>query len=142
MPFYAYQCPDGHQFQHYLSVAAHRATWPCPCGEMATQRITAPAMVKVCADVCYDSPITGEPITNHHARIEDMKRSNSRPYDPEERTDFHRRQSQADQALDQAIDIHVEEAIEKMPTKQRGQLASELLDKSATIEYARSTPNA
>ena len=142
MPLYDYQDSQGHRFSRYLTLANFSDRMPCDCGLVAELCITAPAMVKVCVDVCYDSPITGQPITNHHARLEDMKRSNSRPYDPEEKTDFHRRQQQADRDLDQAIDTHVEAAIERMPTKQRGQLASELLDKSAQVEYARSTPNA
>lgn len=124
-------------------MARHQPRRLCPvCDGLSQQILTAPTMVKVCADVRYDSPVTGKAITNWHAREEDLKRTNCRPYDPEMRTDMDRRVQQEDADLDRAIDATIEEAVEKMSTAKRAQLASDLLDKSATLEYARSTPNA
>lgn len=124
-------------------MAHHQRFVEClTCGILAEQVITAPMMVKVCADVHYDSPITGEAITNWHAREEDLKRHDCRPYDPDMKVQIDRQVKQEDEALDRAIDSTIEEAIEKMPTAKRGHLATELLDKSVALEYGRSTPHA
>jgi hypothetical protein len=105
----------------------------------AEQIITAPLLVKVAQDVCYDSPIDGRPITSWEARREDLKRSNCRPYDPEMKTDAARYRKAQDDALEASIDQHVEETIEKMPTAQRGKLYSELTEQGVQVEYVRST---
>jgi len=114
----------------------------CECGQEGTQVITAPTLVKCAADVCYDSPVTGEPITSHHARLEDMKRHDCVEYDPEMKRDYERRIAEGDAKLDKLIDTHVEETIEKMPTAKRAQLWSELVDQGTTAEVVRSTPTA
>lgn len=139
MPIYSYICEKGHRFTRFLTVANHRRWLSCECGVLAEQVITAPLMVKACADVCYDSPIDGKPITSWAAREEDLKRNNCRPYDPEMKTDYQNRIKEADAKLDQAVEATVEEFIEKLPTQKRGQLQSELLDQSFDTAYARST---
>ena len=141
MPFYEHECPQGHRQTRYLPLAEHQATLPCACGEMAHQVISAPIFVKAAQDVCYDSPIDGRPITSWHAREEDLKRSNCRPYDPEMKTDAARFRQQQDAALDQSIEASVEQAIEKMPTKQRGKLYSELTQEGIGLDYARTSTN-
>lgn len=139
MPLYEHQCPTGHRQIHYLTLAEHRSTLPCPCGAQAQQVISAPLLVKAAQDVCYDSPIDGRPITSWDARQEDMKRSNCRPYDPEMKTDAARFRKEQDAALDKSIETHVERAIEKMPTAKRGKLMSELTAQGVGVEYVRST---
>ena len=130
MPFYEYHCSDGHTFGSYESIKNHESMKICICGKEAPQVISAPMLVKVAADVCYDSPIDGRPITNWQARQEDLKRSGCRPYDPEMKKDAANfRKQQADE-LDAAIDVHVEEEISKMPTAKRGKLMSELRTKA------------
>jgi hypothetical protein len=96
-------------------------------------------LVRAAQDVCYDSPIDGRPITSWDARQEDLKRSNCRPYDPEMKTDAARFRKEQDAALDQSIDAHVEQAIEKMPTAQRGKLYSELTSQGIGLDYTRTT---
>lgn len=140
MPFYLYQCQNGHQFQRFLPVSAHTPTAQCDCLAMGTQIITAPLMVTCAANVCYDSPVTGEAITSHHARLEDMKRHECVEYDPEMKRDYERRIADGDAKLDSLIDAHVEEAIEKMPTAKRAKLYSELTEQGMTADVVRSTP--
>jgi hypothetical protein len=101
--------------------------------------IQPPLLVKAAPDVCYDSPITGEPVTSWAQRREDLSKHDCVPYDPEMKTDYLNRIKASDQALDQSIETHVERTIEKMPTRQRGKLMSDLLDKGEAIEYARGT---
>lgn len=99
--------------------------------------ITAPLLVKVAADVRYDSPVTGEPITSWAQRNDDLKRHDCIPYDPEMKKDAARRQQEKLDALDKSIDTQVEAAIEKMPTKERAKLHSEVVEQGKTVEVTR-----
>ena len=101
--------------------------------------MTVPAMIKVCADVSYDSPIDGTPITSWAARQEDLKRSNCRPYDPEMKTDAAHRRKAEEAALDTLIETHAEQVTEKMTTAQRGKIYSELTEQGTTAEIVRTS---
>ena len=142
MPLYRYACSSGHTMEVFLRLSQHSSTWNCPCGLVAQQVITAPVMVKVAQDVCYDSPIDGTPITSWAARQEDLKRSNCRPYDPEMKTDAAHRRKAEEAALDTLIETHAEQVTEKMTTAQRGKLYSELTEQGAEAQIVRATPNA
>ncbi len=138
MPMYEYQCPQGHFFMKFLTVVNHSPIWVCDtCGEVGQQVIGAPLEVKVAEDVCYDSPVTGEPITSWAKRQEDLKRTNSVPYDPGMKQDHERKLKEAEVALDKSIDQHVERAIEKMPTAKRGKLYSELTEQGTSLGLQR-----
>ena len=140
MPTYSYRCPSGHDFTRYDSVANHLSLRLCPtCFAASTQIITAPLMVKVAQDVCYDSPIDGRAITSWDARQEDLKRSNCVPYDPEQKTDAANRRKQEEAALDTLIETHAEQVTEKMTTAQRGKIYSELTEQGKTAEIVRTS---
>jgi putative FmdB family regulatory protein len=140
MPIYSYMCGAGHRQEVFTPIAHHRATMEChSCGTMALQVIEAPMLVKIAADVCYDSPIDGRPITTQQARQEDLKRNNCSPYDPEQKTDYHRRIKQSEAELDKSIETHVEESIEKMSGRKRAELYSELTEQGKALEIVRST---
>lgn len=87
-------------------------------------------------DVCYDSPIDGRPITNRHARIEDMKQSGCIEYDPGMRQDSDRKIKERDAQLDRSVDETVERAVSEMPTRKRELLQTELMS-GATAEVVR-----
>jgi len=140
MPIYEYRCGSGHRFTRFDTVANHQSLRLCPtCFAASTQIITAPAMVKVAQDVCYDSPIDGKPITSWAAREEDLKRSNCRPYDPEQKTDAANRRKAEEAALDTMIEAHAEEVTEKMTTAQRGKIWSELTEQGAEAQVIRNS---
>ena len=136
-PFYDYCCPVGHRQTKYFCLSDHVREIGCPCGEKAEQVISAPMMLKVAQDISYDSPIDGKPITSWAARAEDLARSGCRPYCPEMKKDAERRRNEAETALDQAVEATVEEAVEKMPTKQRGALFHELTEQAPDVMYHR-----
>ena len=141
MPTYSYRCRSGHNFTRYDSVANHCSVRLCPtCFAASTQIITAPLMVKVAQDVCYDSPIDGRAITSQDARQEDMKRANCVPYDPDRKTDAANQRKAEDAALDTMIEAHAEEVTEKMTTAQRGKIYSEIVDQGTTAEIVRRSP--
>lgn len=140
MPIYEYLCPEQHLSTRACRVSQHQPFIDCSrCGRLAAQRIGAPILVKAQSDCRYDSPIDGTPITSHAQRIEDMKRHNCIEYEPGMKQDQERRVAEDDAKLDRSIEQHVERVIEKMPTKQRNKLASDILDKGETIEHVRQT---
>lgn len=140
MPIYLYACSNGHRFQRFSTVSEHSPLAICDCYATGTQVITAPVFVKAAPDVCYDSPITGEPITSHQARQEDLKRHGCIDYDPEMKRDYERRIAEGEARLEHMIDTHVEESIEKMPTAKRAKLWSELTEQGMSADVIRSTP--
>jgi hypothetical protein len=101
--------------------------------------ICAPLLVKAQPECRYDSPIDGTPITTWRQRRTDLDRHNCQPYDPEMKTDAVRRRQEKDAAIERSVDATVEEAFEKMPTKTRAKLASEVTDQGADCSYLRGT---
>ena len=147
MPTYEFTCPheshNGHKIVFHVPVSSYYTIQACPVHGLPLTRIyTPPVLVKVAADVCYDSPIDGRPITSHDAWKEDLKRNDCVAYDPEMKRDAKRRIDEGDAKLDALIDAHVEETIEKMPTAKRAQLYSELTEQGMTADVVRSTPTA
>lgn len=98
------------------------------------QIIGAPLLVKAAPDVCYDSPVTGEPITSWEKRKEDLKRHGCREYDPGMKDDYHARIKASEDSLDKALTETIEETVEKMPTAKRAKLHSELTEQGATLD--------
>jgi len=142
VPTYTYRCEQGHIFEHYSPLSGFQARRLCACHQLASLQITPPLSITVVQDVCYDSPIDGRPITSHAQRQEDMKQSGCIPYDPEMKTDSLRRIREQDTALDRSIDLHVEQVVGKMPTKQRAKLYSEVVEQGMDCEVQRLTPGA
>lgn len=122
---YEYECPNGHTFERVLRVADYLLPQMCECGQWGKKIISAPT-VFASPDVCYDSPITGKPITSMKARLDDLARSNCTPYDPEIKKDYTRRIERQQAALERSVEATVEATIEQMPARKREQLETEL----------------
>lgn len=143
MPVYTYRCTScDNQFEIYHTVKelddkAWRWCWDCT--HPLDLVITAPLLVKAAADVCYDSPIDGSPITSWAARRNDLAKHGCREYDPGMKQDYHQRIKDADAAMEKAVDEHVERSVERMNGAQRGKLWSELTDQGMTADVTRST---
>ena len=138
MPCYTYRCASGHQFDRFLTVRDHEEALPCEeCDLAAMQVIGAPMLVKAAVDVCYDSPIDGRPITSHQQRREDLKRHDCIEYDPEMKTDARRRQQEAQQQLESAVEQTVCEEIAKMPPAKKRQLVKEVVEQGSEVQVVR-----
>lgn len=138
MPTYAHTCDNGHDFDLVLRFSELERPQFCECGAPATRVICAP-MVFVQADICYDSPVTGEAITSKQKRIEDLKRHNCIEYDPGMKQDYQRRIQEGEKQLDAKVDAFVDQQISTMPARKREKLESEL--KSGVVaEATRITP--
>lgn len=140
MPTYTYRCADGHPTLVMVPVSLYQPTVPCEtCSEIAEREFTVPVLVKVAQDVHYTSPVTGQPIQSHAARREDMARHGAVEYDPGMTQDYDRRREESQQQFEAGIDQTVSEAIAKMPSAARAQLAREVIDGGATTEAVRQT---
>ena len=139
MPTYVMQCSIGHRFERFVPLSQFDTEIRCACGLLAERVITAPLLVASSPDVCYDSPVTGQPITSMAARREDLARTNCVPYEPGMKQDYARKQQESDAALEQAVSDTVREAVTKMPTHKRGQLHSELVRQGADLSLERKT---
>lgn len=138
MPAYQYRCANKHVTTKLYRVRDYVEAVDCEeCNLVAQRLFTPPILVKVAADVCYDSPVTGEPITSHAARVEDMKRHDCIPYDPEMKTDFIRRREESQQQFEAQIEQTVYEEVAKMDSGKRARLANELVEQGADVEVVR-----
>jgi len=126
MPIYEYQCPCGTQFERVLPVARYDEAQVCECGKVAQKVILHAPRGYVQADICYDSPIDGRPITTKQARDEDLARSNCVPYDPGIRQDYERRIRDNEKRLEDAVDRSVDEEIARMPARKKEKLQAEM----------------
>lgn len=137
MPIYAHVCDNGHAFDLLLRFSELDELQACVCGRPATRVICAPRIF-VAPDICYDSPVTGKPITSKQARIEDLARTESVEYDPGMKQDYQRRVQESERQLDKSVDEHVDRAIAQMPARKLERLVAEVA--SSDLATARVTP--
>ncbi len=127
MPLHDYRCfACGRVEEQFTPLSELRSTVRCSCGQ-AMERVflVAPQMF-ISADICYDSPVDGTPVTSKQKRIEDLARNGCIPYEPGMRQDAERRRVEQERALERAIDSTVEETVSKWPARKREKLAAEL----------------
>lgn len=132
MPIYGYKCDDcGGVFDVVRRVSEHQRQEHCVCGAWAGQVITAPIVIipahmRFDAPSGYESPATGQIITNNRQRINDLASSGCIEYEPGMRQDADRRVVDDDKALDKAVDDTVDREIAAMPVKNRERLDVEM----------------
>lgn len=135
---YEYRCANKHVTTKLYRVRDYVEAVDCEECDLVAQRLfTPPILVKVSADVCYDSPVTGEPITSHAARVEDMKRHDCIPYDPEMKHDFVRRREESQKQFEEQIENTVCREVANMSADKRARLANELITHGADVEVVR-----
>lgn len=139
MPIYEWICPKGHEFELTMSVAQYSSRETCKCGAEARRVISLPRLVTASADVAYDSPIDGRPITSRAQRLDDLARHGCREYDPEMKKDAARFRARLDESLDKSVDEHIERQFETMPQRKREQLENEV-KAGADVNVIRSAP--
>ena len=137
-PAYSYRCANKHETTKFFRVRDYVEAVDCDQCELAAVRVfTVPVMVTAKPDLCYDSPVTGKPITSWAAREEDLKRHNCIEYDPEMKKDSDRRNQERDAALDASIEQSVSRQIAKMSSAKRQQLIKEVVGQGVTAEVKR-----
>jgi hypothetical protein len=105
---YEARCNVCGKIHEYVRKAVDYLDTPECCGEKTEKVILTPVM-GYCENIHYQSPITGLPITTKQQRIEDLKRSNSRPWEGMEQETKAAQQrakeeeKQADAKLEEAV---------------------------------------
>lgn len=140
MPLYEYRCSNGHEFERSLPVAEYKAPQTCECGARGERVISTPTIGYVQRECRYDSPIDGRPITSWRQRQDDLARHGCREYDPGMKQDYHRRIEREQTALEKKFDATVEAEIERMPSRKRERLQSELDSGAAATPSRGSVP--
>jgi hypothetical protein len=138
MPFHDFRCPEGHVTDRFVEHGIDFIECEV-CHDFAKKVFLKAPQGFVSQDICYDSPVTGKPITTMKARIEDLKRNNCVPYDPEQKKDYHRRIEEGNAQLEKKMEQTVEAEIEKLPPRKRELLATEL--RHNDVDVKRITPN-
>lgn len=152
-PTHDFQCPQGHVTEKFVDHGVDEI--PCPACDTAytlnnkgdevlhvwvaaTKVFLKFPMAFVSQDIHYESPIDGRPITSMAARMDDLARSGCRPYDPEMKTDYLRRQKESDASLEKDMLETVDREIAIMPARKREKLEAEMHG-GIDVETARMT---
>jgi len=126
MPIYAYRCGGcGTSQDIFKRIAQLDEPEACErCGVPMTRQVVAPAVLGDYPG--YACPITGDWIEGRKAHIENLKKHGCRVYEPGETEQAQASAAFAEKQLEDSIGATVEEFIEKLPTRKREQLATEL----------------
>jgi hypothetical protein len=96
------------------------------------------SMVIIRPEFGYESPTTGNIITNDKARRNDLASSGCIEYDPEMKTDQKRRIEAEDAKLDKEMDATVDKMIDTLPSDKRARLENEMAS-GLNVEISRQT---
>lgn len=120
MPIYESLCRECGKVHEYVRRAEHYRETPFCCGYQTEKVILTPPM-GYCENIHYQSPITGRPITTKQARIEDLKRSNSRPWEGmEQETKVAQQRVKAEEkAFDAKLEQTITGVYNALPSEQR-----------------------
>jgi hypothetical protein len=140
MPLHDFRCPKGHITTEFVGHGIdHVGCRTCGFPELAEKVFLRAPMGFVQADVCYDSPIDGRPITSRQQHLEDLARSNSVVYESGIKQDQERNERLREEALERSVDETVDREIALMPAVKREKLVSEL-EGGLTATPQRGTP--
>lgn len=127
MPLYDYRCPFcGSRREVMLKLAElEAAEVHClKCDQPTVRQLSAP---RVSVDYPgYNCPVTGKWIEGRRAHIENLAATGCRVLEPGEKEGTARARKESDQALDRAVDDHVEQTIHSMDTRKRERLIAEV----------------
>ena len=139
MPLHDFECASCGDISERV-VPAGVEFAECPVCLATAQKVflRAPAGF-VQADICYDSPVTGEAITTKQKRIEDLARNECIPYEPGMRQDAERVRRESDQRLEKAFDASVDEFFATAGARKVEKLEQELRA-GASAEFTRVSP--
>lgn len=124
MPLYQFKCTCGERPTRFLKIVDRDTEQKCSCGQTMDRQIAAP-MVRGDYEG-YECPVTEKWIEGRRAHEENLKRTNSRVYEPGE---FQRNQAiraKKEQDFDKEIGETVEKLVTSLPPKEKERLACEM----------------
>ena len=125
MPLYEYACECGAKLTEYKPLREASVPVTCTCGQVMGKVFSAP-QIFVAAEVSYECPITGIPITSKRAHEENLAKHGCRVYETGEREEVTRRREREDAKLEETISETALDFVESLPSEAREQLGREL----------------
>lgn len=136
MPLYQFACHCGARFTHFYRIADRNSPTQCACGELAERQISAPMVT--CDYEGYHCPVTEKWIEGKRAHEENLKRTNSRVYEPGEFERNKKIREQREKAFDDQIGETVERMVTSLPSREKERLACEM-SHGVDINLSRTT---
>jgi predicted nucleic acid-binding Zn ribbon protein len=122
MPVYEAECKKCRKQEDYFaSIAQREKLLPKCCGKRMQQIITRACFGFVKQDIAYKSPATGKVITTHRERLDDMRRSRSRPWEgyEQETKEAARRRKYREDKSEQKLEEAARRAWHQLPSSKR-----------------------
>lgn len=131
MPIYTYECQKcGDIFDYPNSIEERHSAAPyCDCSSVRRGK-RAKLIISGCMAIVkfpaaggheYISPTSGKPITTHRARVDDLKRTHSRPYEgfEAEKKESERKVAYEEKKSDAKLEDATRRAYHSLSPKQR-----------------------
>lgn len=117
---YESQCNSCGKTYEYIKPAAQYLESPFCCG-VKTEKVILNAPMGHVVNIHYTSPIDGRPITTKQARIDDLKRSGSRPWEglEQEKKVAQERKKYEEKKEDQKLEAAAVQAWQSLKPEQR-----------------------
>jgi len=117
---YESRCKICNQTYEYIKPAAQYLESPFCCG-VKTEKVILNAPMGHVVNIHYTSPIDGRPITTKQARIDDLKRSGSRPWEglEQEKKVAQERKKYEEKKEDQKLEAAAVQAWQSLKPEQR-----------------------
>jgi hypothetical protein len=120
MPVYEARCNECGKIHEYIRRAANYLDTPECCGAR-TQKVILSAPMGFVSHIEYTSPIDGRPITTKHARLDDLARNNSRPWEgmEQEQKAAQERVKAEEKAFDAKLEQTIAGVYNSLPSEKR-----------------------
>ena len=117
---YESRCNSCGKLYEYVKPASQYLDSPFCCG-VRTEKVILNAPMGHVVNIHYTSPIDGRPITTKQARIDDLKRSGSRPWEglEQEKTVAQARKAYEEKIEDKKIEAAAVQAWQSLKPEQR-----------------------
>jgi len=117
---YESRCNSCGKLYEYIKPASQYLDSPFCCGER-TEKVILNAPMGHVVNIHYTSPIDGRPITTKQARIDDLKRSGSRPWEglEQEKKVAQERKAYEEKIEDKKIEAAAVQAWQSLKPEQR-----------------------
>lgn len=100
MPTYSYRCRKCEQVVDAYRRVDDRDLAPTHCGGLTDRQVSAPRLAPMFQE--YVSPVSGKRITSRGARSDDLKATNSLPWEPGIKQDIARNR---ERAIQKSVDL-------------------------------------
>lgn len=136
MPLYDIRCEEtGKVFERHVKLSHFEEPVICACGSPGKRVISAPMFTV--DRTGYDCPVTGKWVGSKQEHLENLKRTDSRVFEPGEKEAATARRAAEEAEFDRKIEDTVEREIEGYSSAKKEQLHNELVNGGLDIAVER-----